>query len=106
MTVCERKYKEVEDFITNNPEVMDGPEHPDCRSDGSFNPKQCLSFTGACWCVNADTGVMVEGTLRMPEEDFNSPIDCEGRVGFYFTTSAVENKVTIALLINHKTHMP
>jgi nidogen (entactin) len=36
-----------------------------------------MGFTGACWCVNPDTGVMVEGTLRMPEEMESAPIDCD-----------------------------
>ena len=67
---------------------MDGPEYPDCREDGSFNPTQCLSFTGACWCVNTETGVMVEGTMIYSDQLSNFPITCEG------------NALTLILLIH------
>ena len=54
---------------------MDGPEHPDCMDDGRFNRKQCLSFTGSCWCVDPDTGAMIEGTMKARQED---DVECEG----------------------------
>ena len=31
---------------------------PNCRSDGTFSPKQC-SKSGYCWCANRNTGEVI-----------------------------------------------
>ncbi|CAK8683963.1 unnamed protein product [Clavelina lepadiformis] len=47
---CETMTRLIEErLMKKNPRIMDGPERPQCDQDGKFLPKQCLSFTGACW---------------------------------------------------------
>ena len=37
-----------------------------CKSDGSFEEKQCHGSTGYCWCVNSETGAEIQGTRKAP----------------------------------------
>ncbi len=48
---------------------------PQCRADGSFEPRQCHGNTGHCWCVNED-GEELLGTRRGPGEGI---VTCRGK---------------------------
>jgi uncharacterized lipoprotein YbaY len=39
---------------------------PNCKSDGSFEEKQCHGSTGYCWCVDTTSGVEIKGTRKGP----------------------------------------
>ncbi|CAK8683979.1 unnamed protein product [Clavelina lepadiformis] len=60
-----------ERFMKKNPRIMDGPERPQCDQDGNFLPKQCLSFTGACWCSKPD-GSALPDTMTYND----GPLEC------------------------------
>ena len=34
---------------------------PQCNTDGSFMPQQCMKYTGHCWCVDT-SGKEIQGT--------------------------------------------
>ena len=73
MTECQRQYAEVEESINNNGVLLGGPEHPECMEDGSFAPRQCKGSTGYCWCVDTETGEILEGT------ETRGSLECEGK---------------------------
>ncbi|XP_076811126.1 equistatin-like isoform X1 [Clavelina lepadiformis] len=69
---CETMTRLIEErFMKKNPRIMDGPERPQCDQDGKFLPKQCLSFTGACWCSKPDGSVLPD---TMTYND--GPLEC------------------------------
>ena len=54
----------------------DGVFVPDCNSDGSYKPIQCLQSEGPCWCVD-DNGKEVPGTRV---ESGKPDDDCLGKI--------------------------
>ena len=54
----------------------DGVFVPDCNSDGSYKPIQCLQSEGPCWCVD-DNGKEVPGTRV---ESGKPDDDCLGNI--------------------------
>ncbi|XP_078349655.1 thyroglobulin-like isoform X1 [Oculina patagonica] len=55
LTLCQKKKQEAEKL----PPI--GRFVPECKSDGSFEEKQCHASTGQCWCVDRN-GNEWEGT--------------------------------------------
>ncbi|XP_008307137.1 SPARC-related modular calcium-binding protein 1-like [Cynoglossus semilaevis] len=49
---------------------------PECTADGFYNPVQCHTATGYCWCVRVDSGRPLSGTSTR-----NSIPDCSGVEG-------------------------
>ncbi|XP_039631657.1 H-2 class II histocompatibility antigen gamma chain-like [Polypterus senegalus] len=49
-----------------------GVYRPQCDSQGNFNPKQCWSATGYCWCVDSN-GDEIAGTRT------RDPLNCNGQ---------------------------
>lgn len=43
-----------------------GAYRPKCKSDGSFEEKQCHASSGHCWCVESVYGNEILGTRRRP----------------------------------------
>ncbi|XP_067941574.1 SPARC-related modular calcium-binding protein 2-like isoform X2 [Watersipora subatra] len=40
---------------------------PNCQADGRYEPTQCHSFSGYCWCVDPESGLPISGTSRLKE---------------------------------------
>merc|ERR1712212_1417645 len=59
---------------TNSPNGGIGAFNPKCKSDGSFERKQCHSSTGHCWCVEPMYGNEIDGTRKAAGE---GDIDCK-----------------------------
>ncbi|XP_076811846.1 equistatin-like [Clavelina lepadiformis] len=70
---CEKRSRDIDEFMKNHPGIMDGPEPPQCDEDGYFLPIQRRSVTGACWCSKRD-GTAVPGTLTRTEDAID--LDC------------------------------
>ena len=47
---------------------MPGSSVPRCKSDGTYEEKQCHSSTGYCWCVEPTYGNEIQGTKKGPGE--------------------------------------
>jgi len=58
---------------------MDGPEYPSCDPAGLFQPKQCLGFTGDCWCVVPETGTRIPGNYHFTPDGLE--LDCSSKSG-------------------------
>merc|ERR1712212_558097 len=43
-----------------------GAFQPRCKSDGSYEDKQCHGSTGHCWCVDPKNGREISGTRKGP----------------------------------------
>ena len=52
----------------SNARRLPGAFVPKCRSDGTFEQKQCHSSTGHCWCVDSAYGNEIKGSKKGPGE--------------------------------------
>jgi len=77
LTECQKRFVNVAKTKFKSPGLMDGPEYPSCDPAGLFQPKQCLGFTGACWCVVPETGTAIPGKFN-PD---GRKIDCSSESG-------------------------
>ena len=57
---CQQKRNEAQ-----NPLLL-GAFVPKCKSDGTYEEKQCHGSTGHCWCVDSSSGVEIKGTRKGP----------------------------------------
>lgn len=79
----------------------DGVFVPDCESDGSYNPVQCLRTEGPCWCVD-ENGKEVPGTRN----ENGKPADCPGKETIYcvfngFIETIIELSVWMGDIVIH-----
>lgn len=59
---CTIEYNRQLEWLSEHPGVLDGPDFPECTSDGYFESKQCNDFTRVCWCVDTRIGTHIPGT--------------------------------------------
>ena len=52
----------------NAKQGLPGAYVPACKSDGTFEQKQCHASTGYCWCVETSNGTEIEGTRMSSTE--------------------------------------
>ena len=62
-----------ENARTNAIPGMVGGFVPSCKSDGSFEEKQCHGSTGYCWCVDQISGAEITGSRKGPGD---GPVTC------------------------------
>ena len=60
---CTSAYNASLEMLRQNPLLQDGPDFPECDSNGLYRSRQCNDMTGVCWCVDPVTGIMLDGTL-------------------------------------------
>ena len=70
---CDEESKRYEEQAAQNGGAPPGAFKPDCKEDGSYRAKQCNPSAASCWCVNVETGQMIEGTAK---KTFIANIDC------------------------------
>lgn len=72
----------------------DGVFVPDCDSEGSYNPIQCLKSEGPCWCVD-ENGKEVSATRN----ENGKPDDCPGKEKVFIRVLVGSNYCTVQYTI-------